>query len=81
MPIKKVQETFHAQSITGTELTVNDAWSIVRHRSPRNLYALTAWHGLGTHRFRDDQCLSTRTGGMAAKSPRRGTTQIFLVRL
>jgi len=39
-----VQETFHAQSSTGTELTVNDAVSIVRRWSPRNLCALTAWH-------------------------------------
>jgi len=35
--------------------------------------------GVTAHRFRDDQCLSTRTGGMAAKSTRRGTIQIFLV--
>jgi len=38
-----VQETFHAQISTGTELTVNDAGSIVR-QAPWNLCALTAWH-------------------------------------
>jgi len=76
---KKVQETFHAQisTATGTELMVNDARSIAT--KPVRADSLT--RGVGTHRFCDNQCLSTRTGGMAAKSPKRGTIQIFLVRL
>jgi len=48
------------------------------------LHADSLTRGVGVHRSRDDQCLSTRIGGkrgMAAKSTRRGTIQTFLVPL
>jgi len=57
---------------------MNDAGSIVWRWSPRNLCEQTH---VGVHRFRDDQCLSTHTGGMAAESLSRGTIQSFLVGL
>jgi len=62
-----VQETFHAQSSTGTELTVNDAGLIVRRPvvrrwSPQNLCALTAWH-----------MVSARTGFVTTSASRHDT--------
>jgi len=33
------------------------------------VHADSLTRGVGAHRFRDDQCLSMRTGGMAAKKP------------